>query len=264
MNETENRPLTNPSDDQFPREFRIDSQLRRSCLYLVFGGWLVIGTMFFVRAVMGNPPDARIWPGLILFGLGPILLWSYVATYRVRLDEWGLSRRRLWWWTLWPWESFAAGEVSFFVRKAILARSKSPIWNRWMVLGFFKRPENEFLREALRRVIPPEKWHEGERLELPTEQVKEAIVGLVLTRKLRVDHDGCAVLWKNGELIPWKHITLFRVAKSQHKDMNVFRIEIQVRDRSPITGHVNSVTLNGKSVGSIARGEESWTSRLQE
>lgn len=265
MNEPKPSEAAIGEDSSFPREFRIEGQYRRCCLYLIIGGWVCGAVAMYVRAMNGLPME----PGVLAFtffilGLAPVLFWIYVASYRLRLDEWGLSRRRFCWWTLWPWESFTAGDISFFVRKAILAKSKGPVWNRWIALGLFKKPENEFLLETLRRVIPPENWHEGERLELPVNKVSEATLGLALVRKLRLDHEGCTLLWKKGEFIPWDNVALFRIAKTQQKDTNVFRVEIHARDRSPVTGHLNAVILNGKSVGSIARGEESWNLRLQE
>jgi hypothetical protein len=231
----------------------------------VIGGWVVFAAMFVVAAQMGQTPDAaRIAFGVALFVVAPALLWLYVCTCRMRLDEWGLSRRQLGLWTLWPWESFAAGEISFSARKAILSCSHGPIWSRWILLGFFSRAENEFLLAALKRVIPPDKWQEGERLDLPAEGVREAVLGLVLTRKLRLNSEGCTLLWQGDELIRWEQIDLFRIAKSEQKDLNVFRLEIHAQHREPLRGHLNYVALNGKSVGSLARGEDKWHDKLRE
>ena len=83
------------------REFGIDSQYRRCCIYLVIGGWVVFAAMFVVAAQMGQPPDAaRIAFGVALFVvakvgnipfhvlarailpfLGPLLIVQVIVTY---------------------------------------------------------------------------------------------------------------------------------------------------------------------------------------
>lgn len=43
---------------------------------------------------------------------GPLWLCQYLLP-RVRVDQFGVSQKRLWWWEQWPWEAFVDGRVEF-------------------------------------------------------------------------------------------------------------------------------------------------------
>lgn len=253
---TQNSPL-----DQFPREFRIDPQYRRSCLYLVIGGWIVIGTMFFVGAAMGNPIDTRIWPGLIVFGLAPITLWLYVTTYRLRLDEWGISRRRFWWWTLWPWESFAEGEV--LVDKLLYKFQTRPFWDRYVVAIYLPEGDQKFLQDIVERTVPAQCLMEGRRLKLSVEKVSEVTLRLVLFRKLRVSDLGCELVGR-GISWRWESIFAFRIeARKTGEGKDVYYLIVTGNDGSGIRGYINQVSLPGSSVVPHMTGHDEWIPHVQ-
>lgn len=251
----------NPPRDQFPREFRIDPQYRRSCLYLVIGGWLVIGTIFFVGVGMGNPIDARIWPGLIDFGLAPIALWLYVTSYRLRIDEWGLSRRRFWWWTLWPWKSFAAGEI--LVDRLLYKFQARPFWDRHVVAIYLPEGDQKFLQNVVERTVPDQCLIEGRRLKLSVEKVSEVTLRLVLFRKLRVSDQGCELVGR-GTSWRWESISAFRIeARKTGEGKDVYHLIVTKNDGSGIRGYINQVSLPGTSVVPHMTGHDEWIPYVQ-
>ena len=260
ISESHSRVSGQSSDQHFPREFRIDSQYRRSCLYLVVGGWLVIGTMLFVGVGMGNPIDTRIWPGLIILGLATIALWLYVTTYRLRLDEWGLSRRRFWCWTLWPWESFAKGEI--LVDKLLYKFQARPLWDRYVVAIYLPEVDQRFLQDVVERTVPAECLMEGHRLKLSVEKVSEVTLRLILFRKLRVSAQGCElvsrVMWR------WEEVSEFRIeARKTGEGKDVYYLILTGKDDSEFRGYINHVSLPGVSIVPHMAGHDEWIPHVQ-
>lgn len=147
-----------------------------------------MGLAIYVRLLLGNPLDGSIALLSLAFGIGPVALWAYVETYRLRLDEWGLSRRRLGIWSCWPWEAFSQGKVT--VDRQKFTFGSRPIWDRWITTAFLPDADGAFVQEIVKSVVPAECRLEGRRLRL-AQEVSEVTLGLVVMRKLRVTKNGC-------------------------------------------------------------------------
>ncbi len=250
-----------PPAQSFPRTFRIDGQYRRSCHYLVAGSWACIGLLIIQRLWFGQPLDAGIVPLALLFGIVPVMLWVLVSTYRLRLDEWGLSRRRLGIWTRWPWEAFIEGKVS--IDRQFFIQESRPIWDRSITTAFLPAADSAFVQEIVESIAPEECRLEGRRLKLKLGEVTEATLGLVVARKLRVTASGCELLGPSGKSRPWDDVTEFRLEGATEGKHNIYRLKITPREGEPLRGTLNRVELPGVSLVPHMTGHDEWVVHLQ-
>ena len=262
MNELKSRDVVVGTDVSFPREFRIDGQYRRCCLYLIVGGWVCGSVAMYLRAMNGLPlePVALVFT-FFVFGLAPAFLLTYVATYRLRLDEWGLARRRLWWWTLWPWESFEAGKVT--VDKLLYINKTRPLWDRYIVAAYLAEDGQEFLQGVIEGTVPAECLLEGRRLKLSVEKVSEVTLRLILTRQVKVNELGCELAGQNTSW-RWENILEFRIeAKKTGEGNDAYYLTVTPRSGSEIRGYINQVSLPGVAVVPHMAGHDEWVPHVQ-
>jgi hypothetical protein len=93
------------------REYPLSPELRRCCWYAVAGGalFVIIAVMTQICVHDGRRLDVICMALAMYFAL--ILVLCYFWSWRLRVDERGVSTRRLSGWNLWTWGEFATGRI---------------------------------------------------------------------------------------------------------------------------------------------------------
>ena len=115
------------------REYRIQPELRRCCVYVLVSGVVIA---FVARWVNQFGPNQGIG-GIVLGGIlysAQVVLSSVAFRWRLRLDERGIARRMLFRWDLWTWEELASGRIRK-VRGPKLLDPDRPWWRRTLAWG---------------------------------------------------------------------------------------------------------------------------------
>jgi hypothetical protein len=246
------------------REFQVPADYRRCCGYLVIGGLLSLALAYYLPKPNAQPLDpAGVAAGIFLGGIAPALLWLYATTYRLMLDERGLSRRRLWWWTLWPWEAFIAGKITLDAGRGRLTWRERPLWDRWLMPVFLAPQHVEFLFETVRRVVPEKCVLKPSGVVLPPEEPGEVTLRMIFTQRLKIDRAGCHRLGRNGHTLAWNEITEFRIEQTRHNTSDLYRLAITSRDRRDSWVQIYSVSMQGITIRASAAGDDAWVKRLQ-
>jgi hypothetical protein len=138
------------SEQDCPRVIRMDPQLRRSAGYVAAAIVLFVPLMTAVWTITppradANPLVAAIVLG-VFFGL-LALLPAVVFRWRLRIDQRGIARRRLFRFVLWPWEAFADGRIQRGAIPMSYVWKEQPLGGR--VLGFDYVTQDD--RDLLRR-----------------------------------------------------------------------------------------------------------------
>jgi hypothetical protein len=93
-----------------PRTFAMKSEFRRCAIYALAAMLLIPLVGWWRRTLRPDDNSGAPWAPLVIcsvMALGPI----GILRWRLRVDESGISRRRLIGWDLWPWQTFALGRV---------------------------------------------------------------------------------------------------------------------------------------------------------
>jgi hypothetical protein len=103
-----------PSELYRPRYFRLAPAYRRCAVYLLVGMVLVACLLHLVGAFVRRQPGFHgEAPGELIGGTFLVVLLVapaiLILRWKMRVDERGIARRRLWGWDLWPWEAFQDG-----------------------------------------------------------------------------------------------------------------------------------------------------------
>jgi hypothetical protein len=92
-------------------EFRMDPGLRRSCWYVLAAIPVLVAVGTYVGTHVERPNREGAAAMMIALA-GGFALWMVIAlSWRLRIDEEGICRRILWFWSRWTWEDFASGRI---------------------------------------------------------------------------------------------------------------------------------------------------------
>lgn len=126
------------------RQYAIAREIRRCCWYVIAA--VPVLCALAAWQISGNDaiePARR--PFAIAFGCtihilaGLVMAWP--LSWRLRVDDQGLCRRRLWWCDLWPWHDIAAGHIRKQAARLGLVDPSRPWWRR--TLGFSYLEESD-------------------------------------------------------------------------------------------------------------------------
>ncbi len=137
------------------QEYRISSELQRCCWYVVLSTPALAAVLVWVgRFVQGRGAG----------GMDPrLVLWAALAcaaasafNWRLRLDECGIARRRLFRWDLWTWDDLASGRIPK-MHVYVLADPARPWWRRRLNLGCMAADDIQTVLAAInaRYRLPP-------------------------------------------------------------------------------------------------------------
>ncbi len=217
--------------------FSLKSELRRAAPWGILGLVLiVIVTAGLYAAGLAPPRHGPLLTLLVAVLLAAIFLAQYLLP-RVRVDDERISRRILWWWDLWPWEAFEAGEVQRGAGKCNFRLSTEPFWCRELNLELLEDDDAEVLLSLILRVwTPPPVPDCPEELILKlTWQGRPTVVltaeGVCLRprgkRSSDVSREVAIGSSAAGEFIPWSDVQCVRIWRLQ-PDRDDFR-ELLIR-----------------------------------
>ena len=86
-----------------------------------------------------------------IFG-GPAGWFAQLLLPSIQVDRLGISRRVLWWWDCWSWDSFAEGRIHPGFMAHSFERPESPWWCRKLQLGYLEEGDIQTI-EGLITVI---------------------------------------------------------------------------------------------------------------
>jgi hypothetical protein len=137
------------------RCYRIASQLRRCLYYLLVSIPLLAGVGIWVHHFVGQPNGARPFAALVVFFILE-LACAVPLTWKVCVNEHGISRRLVIWWDEWTWDQFASGTIDKQSGYAF-RDSTRPWWRRKLRLGFVDIHERAALIAQINRQyrLPP-------------------------------------------------------------------------------------------------------------
>jgi hypothetical protein len=138
------------------RLFSLADEYRRATLWGI-GGCLLIAV---VGWIVNAPVNPRPLIDKIVFMAAFCSLAVWLSQYllpRLRVDSAGISRRILWWWDLWPWEAFSAGQIRHGITLQSYVDSSRPWYRRRLHLGYLQKEDAQRLDALIRRVwtLPP-------------------------------------------------------------------------------------------------------------
>lgn len=169
------------------RSFFLLSEIWRATMWAIGGCILIAGVMGFVPALGPQRPlGERVCAAAVFLAFAACL--SQFLLHRIRVDQHGISRRILWWWDLWAWESFTSGEVRRGVELSDYEDPSRPWWRRRLRLGLLEESDATAINALIKRVWtppPPEPIPETLTLELswPDKRVVEIdSTGITVTK----------------------------------------------------------------------------------
>jgi hypothetical protein len=235
-----------------PRTFRARPEFVRCCVYLMVGGWISIGLAFAVRQQPWVLSGVAI--GISILCLAPLLLVLYVSTYRIVLDERGIARRRLFWWTLWPWEDLAAGHIRRSDTGYTLIHRQRPWWDRWLVPDLLPSDEIRFLLE----VVAETSLSQAAQTK-PVHEMR--LKWHVFPQPLLINQAGCQLA--SEEWLLWENIVEFRLQDSRNEGKTLRRLCITMRDGTCHSKLLREVAWNETTIVPDRHWDLTWIAVLQ-
>lgn len=187
------------------RVFFLLPELRRSALWGMAGLLLIASVIFFVQ-----PPQ---WRGHLersfaaaVFVFAAIWLSQYSLS-RIKVDEAGISKRVLWWWTLWPWKAFEDGRIHQGIAQYGYMFPDLPWWSQRIELSLLSPEDSKEIDELIRSIWQPPiagplpeqleiifKWPISQKLLLSPDRI-------TLSKK----HHQAEYLWRDvREVVIWR------------------------------------------------------------
>ena len=173
--------------DALTKEYRIAPDLRRCCWYfiaaapvaLVIAAWLSLSGVLGELERPGRPrPLASI--ALVALVTVPTIICLH---WRLRVDEKGVWRRRLFRWRLWSWEEFSNGRI-IKCPDHVLEDPQRAWWCRKMRLGWMEGGDIEEVLESI---------NEHYQLPPPPEVPVTVTIKYGFRRRAILDDDGIQV-----------------------------------------------------------------------
>jgi hypothetical protein len=135
------------------QSFYFMSELRRATMWAIGGSILFGAFIMFEAALRPQPPLAeRVGVAAFFFAFAGFL--TQYLLHRVRIDDRGVSRRILWMWDLWPWDSFTAGEVRRGAGLCDYVDAHRPWWRKRLELGLLEKSDAAAINELIKRIWP--------------------------------------------------------------------------------------------------------------
>jgi hypothetical protein len=252
-----------PDDEELPqpplRIVRIWSAYRRCLIYLAIGGWLCLLLAALVPRRPVDPIGASL--SVLIAGVLPGIAWLIATTYLVRIDEQGISRRRLGFWTLWPWEDCVAGKVQFRVADGWiwLSNSNRPLWDRiWPALAFLEPTDLQFLLELIHQQTPTSA--SSDQVAIPF--VAQVELNLFPFRRLTLSQEGC--IWqRTGMKLAWNQIESLRIQRFRSKSQDRYEFALKAQGRGNY-GVVTKVRRSDEWIEPRTDEHELWLAQLQQ
>lgn len=247
--------------DQPARTYRVAGEYRRSLIYVAIGGIVILALLALVPRPNPQPIELGrlVVVGLVYVTL-PLAAWLYLTTWRLRIDESGLWRRRLGRWTCWTWETIASGKVRFGSKSGILWNRSGPWWDSAIGVGLLGR-EGAFVLGVLERLLAEGATNESDCSEpIPTEV---AIRTWFPFQWIRVRPDGIE-LQRSGKtaFYPWEQVERLRFVRYPQGECYVHLIELDLSGGLAIHRSVAGVRIDQRGVLRVHSRSAAWVRQL--
>lgn len=223
------------------REFRMRAEYRRCAWYVLVGVILSIGLAALLKH-QGLVPRQGSWIsfaiGSIFFLLPAIWLLIAVHRWRLRVDENGIARRRLWKWDLWSWEEFESGEIRR--RLYTFESTRRPLWRRSLSFDLLNTDDRRFVLGVCNHFYRP-----------PIEP--DSPLGQTVSLKYQIfwtvtfSETGVAGINSKGKYdLSWSDIQIVRLIYFAHEISELHKIELATPGRNIIIfGAIRITTAEG-------------------
>src|SRR5436309_348410 len=200
MNNTQAHANLHPS----AKLFRIKAEYRRIAVYLLISYIVLMSAIIGLNlAGVGGGWD-RVIIGVPVFSVLLLALPLLIFRQRLRIDDAGVWRRRLFGWDLWPWEAFTSGHVKHGTYRDSFIYPGKPWWHRYLYLEFLEAREREAVARLLGDLLTPAPIDVPESLELSYGFGKRLFLspnGVRLARNKR----------RGGDLYGWSEVRQVRI-----------------------------------------------------
>jgi hypothetical protein len=202
--------------------FRLAPEYRRCAGYVLVGLLLAAVLEWWINQAVFN----QAWRDLgTLVILLPIAIWQLmVFRWRLRVDDSGISRRRLFGWDLWPWEAFETGLIHKGNYVFTYKWPDKPWWQRTLSFGFLEETERESLWKASQQF-----WKAPPPPELPP----ELSLRYSFRKEARFSPEG---IWAGrrgkSRYYPWTAVQELRIDRLDHDRRDFRRLEIVLPDQT--------------------------------
>lgn len=231
--------------------FYLLPELRRSSMWAIGGCTLIAGLIIFLQLPQQPKPLIERIVVASFFMIGAIWLAQYLLP-RIKVDEAGISKRVLWWWTLWPWEAFEDGRIHQGIAQYGYLFSDLPWWSQRIELSLLSPEDSKEIDALIRRIWQPASAGPlPEQLELQFKWPK--------SQKLLLSPDRIAVSKRHQE---WEYgwdsvleVVIWRLEKGR-ADFRELHLKLPDRDFVLRRGlHQGSEVVNwtGASSGDVGR-----------
>jgi hypothetical protein len=161
-----------------------------------------------------------------------------VNCWRLRLDEVGLARRRLWGWDVWKWDDFESG--SFRRHGDGFIASARPWWRRELTFCFLSEADQEFVRAACKFFFRPRRRQDAE------DAPGALVVRYQLFRTVMFREDGVlGTMGRKAFDLRWEDVSQVRLVYYDDWSTDARRIELDVPDSTIRIEGIDRVTLPG-------------------
>jgi hypothetical protein len=201
--------------------FPIEALYRRCGIYVLVGA--VSACAILVALPVKDLTESLTIMAVIL--LLAISLIVYIFRWRLRIDEHGIARRRLWYWDEWPWQAFQDGRIRA-TRGRLAFRYEwcnGSWWHLPLSIEFIGSPDCNTLDAYCLSLLPEEP---------SPEPVDVVSLWVPLGRWLRMDATGASISGVGGFVhYRWNDIERLCLICMRHVRPVFCRLEIQFPDR---------------------------------
>jgi hypothetical protein len=205
--------------------FRLSPSLRRSAAYWG-SGWFLVTGLVVALYLAGHVPGVSGALSLAPLFFGPaVLAWSY----RVRVDDRGIWRRRFFGRDLWAWEAFATGAVREGAVPYGWVHSGKPWYRRKLNFQHLADADRDWLMDRVRQVwVPPVP-------RLPEQVTIRFPAGI--SRFLELSPRGI-VVWQerddHARHYRWSDVGQLRVTRFAHWRRDFTALDVELPEGEPV------------------------------
>jgi hypothetical protein len=211
-----------------PLSFALMAEVRRSAIYVLIGLVLIPLIRWWLREVLPMRGTADLVVGAMIIGL--IALFTVgVLSWRLRVDESGLWRRRLLGWDLWPWEAFEQGRVleGDDPSTSYVCREK-PWWARKLSLGLLEPDDREKIVGMIQRV-----WVRPPAPSLPAELHIRFVFSFGFRKEAFIAPEGLLLRDRGEETrYAWREVRVLRIRRRYRDRQDFESVEIDLSDQT--------------------------------
>jgi len=232
------------------RIFRLRAEYRRCGIYVWVGSVVCLAVAISLAPMVQQFQPQAAGRGNSALVLGPLIVaatvfWLILWRWRLRVDQEGIARRRLWRWYVWPWDAFRSGTVKQGRSLGYYLWPEAAWTWRGLLLELIEEADAKEVDGLIRKI----------RVEPPEAELPEEVNFRVFRTKVRLHTEGMEVCRDRTERhYTWKDMDRVVIIRLDHDRRDFSRLKIQISDK-PIELFLHQGNPNwlGADAGLIAR-----------